>query len=128
MFSYNTSFHSTTHTTPYELLYGIKPRTPSLSATDIQRKFYEESFASEILQILHKAREIAKAHTEGSQIKYKAQHDKNAQPHDFSIGQQVWYSQTDFLNVNQKLAPKWLGPTTIVEINDSVAKLKIFNV
>ena len=127
MFSYNTSYHSTTHTTPFELLYGMKPRTPSLPAADIQRKFYGESFASERLQILQKAREIAKAHIEESQLKYKAQHDKNAQPHDFSIGQQVWYSQTDFLNVNRKLAPKWLGPATIIEVNDSVAKIKLTN-
>ena len=127
MFSYNTSYHSTTHTTPYELLYGMKPRTPSLPATDIQRKFYGESFASERLQILQKAREIAKSHIEESQLKYKAQHDKNAQPHDFSIGQQVWYSQTDFLKVNKKLAPKWLGPATIVEVNESVAKIKLSN-
>jgi hypothetical protein len=127
MFSYNTSYHSTTHTTPYELLYGMKPRTPSLPAADIERKFYGESFASERLQILQKAREIAKNNIEQSQTKYKAQHDKNAQPHDFSIGQQVWYSQTDFLNVNRKLAPKWLGPAIIVEINESVAKIKLSN-
>jgi hypothetical protein len=109
--------NSTTHTTPYELLYGMKPRTPSLPATDIQRKFYGESFASKRLQILQKAREIAKANIEKSQEKYKQQHDKKAEPHTFSIGQQVWCSQTDFLNVNKKLAPKWIGPATIIEIN-----------
>jgi hypothetical protein len=127
MFSYNTSYHSTIHTTPYELLYGMKPRTPSLPATDIQRKFYGESFASERLQILQKAREIAKANIEKSQEKCKQQHDKKAEPHTFSIGQQVWYSQSDFLNVNKKLAPKWIGPATIIEINESVAKLKLPN-
>ena len=127
MFSYNTSYHSTTHTTPYELLYGMKPRTPSLPAADIERKFYGESFASERLQILQKAREMAKHHIEESQGKYKVQHDKNAQPHNFSIGQQVWYSQTDFLNVNQKLAPKWLEPATIVEVNESIVKIKLSN-
>ena len=35
MFSYNTCNHSTTHTPPFELLYGMKPRTPSLPAADI---------------------------------------------------------------------------------------------
>ncbi len=29
-FSYNTSYHSTIQTTPFELLYGMKPRTPSI--------------------------------------------------------------------------------------------------
>ncbi len=51
-FSYNTSYHSTISTTPFELLYGMKPRTPSIPGQDVQRKFYGESFASERLQIL----------------------------------------------------------------------------
>jgi transposase InsO family protein len=44
-FSYNTSYHSTIATTPYELLYGMNPRTPSIPGQDIQQKFYGESFA-----------------------------------------------------------------------------------
>ena len=55
-FSYNTSYYSTIATTPFELLYGMKARTPSLPGQDIQQKFYGESFASERLQILQKAR------------------------------------------------------------------------
>ena len=56
----------------------MKARTPSLPGQDIQRKFYGESFASERLQILQKAREIAKQHIEEKQIDYKSQHDKKA--------------------------------------------------
>jgi hypothetical protein len=63
-FSYNTSYHSTIATTPFELLYGIKPCTPSILGQDIQRKFYGESFAGEHLQILQKARQIAKENLE----------------------------------------------------------------
>jgi hypothetical protein len=39
-FFYNTSYHSMIATTPYELLYGMKPRMPSIPGQDIQRKFY----------------------------------------------------------------------------------------
>jgi len=46
-FSYNTSYHSTILTTPFELLYGMKPCSPSNPGQDIQRKFYCESFARE---------------------------------------------------------------------------------
>jgi hypothetical protein len=126
-FSYNTSYHSTIATTPFELLYGMKARTPSLPGQDIQRKFYGESFASERLQILQKAREIAKQHIEDKQTEYKFQHDKKAKAHDFSMGQQVWYAQTEFLGKNKKLAPKFIGPAQIIDINDAVAKLKLLN-
>ena len=34
MFSYNTSYHSTIMTTPFELLFGLRPRTPTLPGQD----------------------------------------------------------------------------------------------
>jgi len=102
----------------------MKPRTPSIPGQDIQRKFYGESFASERLQILQKARQIAKENIEEKQIQFKEQHDKKAKDHNFSIGQQVWYMQSEFLGKNKKLAPKYIGQATIIEINKSVAKIK----
>ncbi len=42
-FSYNTSYHFTISTTPYELLYGMKPRTPSIPEQYVQRKLYGKS-------------------------------------------------------------------------------------
>jgi len=40
MLSYNTSYHSTIATTPFELLFGNKPRLPSFPNPDIQRLHY----------------------------------------------------------------------------------------
>ena len=56
---------------PFELLYGMKQRTPSWPAQDIQRELYRESFVAEILQILQKARQIAKEHIEEKQNEYR---------------------------------------------------------
>jgi hypothetical protein len=63
----------------------MKPRTPNLPAADIQRKFYGESFASERLLILQKARQSAEQNIEKE--KYKHKHDKKAEPHKLSIEQ-----------------------------------------
>ena len=38
MFSYNTSYHSTTKTTLFNLLYGMKPRLPSFPVEELQRQ------------------------------------------------------------------------------------------
>ncbi len=40
------------------------------------------------------------------------------------MGQKVWYLETNFLGKNKKLAPKYCGPATIIEVNESVAKIK----
>ena len=86
MFSYNTSYHSTIMTTPFELLFGMKPRIPSLPHQDVQRVHYGESFASERVQQLQKARQVAKDNIESKTSQVKAQFDKKALAHNFKIG------------------------------------------
>jgi hypothetical protein len=123
-FFYNTSYHSTISTTPFELLYVMKSRTPTIPGQDVQRKFDGESFAAERLQILQKAKQTAKEQMDEKLQEYKKQHDKNAKDHDFSMGQKVWYLETNFLGKNKKLVPKYCGPAITICINKSVAKLK----
>jgi transposase InsO family protein len=40
MLAYNTSYHSTIATMPFELLFGVRPRLPSLPAPEIQQHHY----------------------------------------------------------------------------------------
>ena len=127
MFSYNTSYHSTIMTTPFELLYGMKPRTPSFPHPDIERVHYGESFVSQRLQILQAARKIAFQHATDNGLNYKNQFDKSATPHSYKLGDQVLYTEYNFLGKNKKLAPKWLGPATIVEVNETNVKIKCSN-
>jgi len=124
-FSYNTSYHSTIRTTPYELLFGMRPRTPNFPAQDLQRIHYGESFASERLRLLKEARRLAEANTNEAQTNYKEQHDKRAKPHDFCIGQKVLYSETNFLNKNKKLAPKWLGPAVVLNTTNTNVTIRL---
>ncbi len=52
MLSYNTSYHSMIATTPFELLFGTKPRLPSFPNPDIQRVHYGEFNSAERYQLL----------------------------------------------------------------------------
>jgi hypothetical protein len=125
MLAYNTSYHSTIATTPFELLFGLRPRLPSLSAPEIQRQHYGESFPAEHLQLLQHARQVARKKAEQQGLNYKLSFDQNAGPHEFKVGQKVWLSDTTSLGKNPKLTPKWVGPYKIVDINDNNAKLEI---
>ena len=49
MFVYNTSFKRTIKTSPYELTYGIEPRTTNFATPDI-RMFYGEDHGTELYQ------------------------------------------------------------------------------
>jgi hypothetical protein len=68
---YNMSYHSTITTTPFELLFGEKPRLPSFLNPDIQHLHYGESTSAEHYQLLQKIRFLAKniASDQGKKIR-----------------------------------------------------------
>jgi len=125
--SYNTSYHSTIATTPFELLFGDKPRSPSFPNPDIQRLHYGESTAAECYQLLQKFRFLAKNIANDNGAKVKDQFDKTAFPHNFAINDLVWFEDFAPLGKNPKLTPKWQGPAKITEVNDTNARLQLPN-
>ncbi len=127
MLSYNTSYHSTIATTPFELLFGEKPRMPSFPNPEIQRTYYGESSAAERYQLLQKLRFLAKNIATDQGGKIKDNFDKSALPHEFKINDLVWYEDYTPLVKNAKLTPKWQGPAKITEINDTNARILLAN-
>ncbi len=69
--SYNTSYHSTIATTPFELLFREKARLPSFPNEDIQKVHYGETSAEERFNLLQKLRKLAhdNAATNGQKTK-----------------------------------------------------------
>jgi hypothetical protein len=127
MLSYNTSYHSTIATTPFELLFGEKPQMPSFPNPDIQRLHYGESTAAERYQLLQKIRFLAKNIASDQSAKIKDNFDKSAFPHDFNINDLVWFEDFAPSGKNPKLTPKWQGPAKITEINDTNVRLQLPN-
>jgi len=124
-FAYNTSYHSTISTTPFELLFGVKARLPSFPNPDIQKIHYGENFAAERLNILNKARTLAKQHAEQKGKVYKDDHDKHARPHTFKQGQKVMLKEMTFLHKNPKLAHQWSGPHEVLQADETNVSLKM---
>jgi len=127
MLAYNISYYSTIAKTPFELLFGVKPRLPLLPVPEIERHHYGESFAAERLQMLHQARKLAQQTATEQGEKYKNSYDQKSAQHKFAIGQKVWLSDTTSIGKNAKLTPSGVGPYKIVDINDTNAKLKFKN-
>ncbi len=125
--SYNTSYHSTIATTPFELLFVEKARLPSFPNEDIQQIHYGETSAAELFNLLQKIR--AKAHLFAAEHgqKLKNNFDKTASAHKFKIGDMVLISNDFYIGKNPKLAPTFKGPGEILNINYTNAKVKINN-
>jgi len=127
MLSYNTSYHSTIATTPFELLFGENSRLPSFPNPDIQRLHYSEFTSAERYQLLQKIRSLAKNIASDNSAKIKDNFDKSAFPHNFKINDLVWFEDFAPLGKNPKLTPKWQGPAKITKINDTNARLQLPN-
>jgi len=125
--SYNTSYHSTIATTPFELLFGEKARLPSFPNEDIQKVHYGETSAAERFNLLQKLRKLAHTNTNEKGEKTKEQYDKNSMPHNFHIGDKVLIANDFDTTKNPKLVPNWKGPGEIIDINDTNAKIKFKN-
>jgi hypothetical protein len=125
--SYNTSYHSTIATTPFELLFGEKARLPSFPNEDIQKVHYGETSAAERFNLLQKLRKLAHTNATERGEKTKEQYDKNSMPHNFHIGDKVLIANDFDTTKNPKLVPNWKGPGEIIDINDTNARIKFKN-
>jgi len=121
--AYNRSYHSTITTTPFELLFGVKPRLPSFPAPEIERQHYGESFAAERLQILQHACKIANQNATEQGTKYKLNYDTKAAPHKFTIGQKIFLTDTTAIGKNSKLSP--FGQALLKSLTSMTTMLKL---
>ena len=69
-------------------------------------------------------RHLAKANAEEKAAEYKEYYDRKTAEHKFKVNDKVWYSETNFLNKNEKLAKKWIGPAILLEVMETTARIK----
>jgi hypothetical protein len=120
---YNTNFHSSLGKSPFEVLYGHKPRhfgiqnTLQPAVTDVEHWLQERQALLPIFR----------QHLERAQQRMCAQADKKRMERQFSVGEQVYlklqpYVQTSVaLRSSQKLAFRFFGPFKILKRVGSVA-------
>ena len=121
---YNTTEHSATGVTPFELLFGRSSTLPSALKRPRELQYNYDDYASELkgrLQTVHQH-----AHKNLVESKSKEHYDKTAGPTKLQAGDKVLlFDETVRRGRSRKLTAHWVGPYTITNIdkvNATIAK------
>jgi hypothetical protein len=119
MLCYNTSRHTSTQFTPYELVFGHIPLLPS-SIGDIEPNVTYGHFINNLKFKLARIRRTARDHIIKSKIRAKKNYDKNINNYEYKINDLVLLKATTTpRSLNKKLTSNWRGPYRIIHIYDN---------
>ena len=113
MFSYNSSIHESTGLSPHELIFGTKAQIPSeFTNQKVQKTFHQH--LNELAYKLTNTQALAADRLRAAKQKSKERYDLKANPQILAPGDTVYYLKEP----RTKLEDEYLGPTTIVRLND----------
>jgi len=121
-FSYNNSYQESIKMALFEALYGRKCRTPLNWVESEERRYYGIDFVNEAEQQVRTIQQ----HLEAAQARQKIYADKRRKPIEFAVGDHVYIKVSPMkgvqrFGVEQKLAPRYVGPYRILERKGNVA-------
>ena len=117
IFSYNTTPHTVTKFTPYELVFGRKSNLPSLLTNCNDPIYTFEDYLTELKTKLQHSFNIARDRILDYKERNKTYYDKKAKPQWYEIGNSVMLQKETFaIDKSKKLQPRYEGPYEILEI------------
>lgn len=125
-FNYNTSPHSVTKFTPYELLFGRKANLPGTLQSKPQPLYNMEDLVKDIRQKFQVSWQLAKENLEKRKQDQCQRRNEKLKSKEYKVGDLVLI----FNEQRKKLDPLWKGPFEITEVkppNITVRKLGVRN-
>ena len=124
VFSYNTTPHTDTQYTPFELIFGKLATIPSFLTTEKSKPIYNyDSYAEEVKFRLKEAHKRANELLQKTKENRKKEFDKKINPGNFKIGDFIYLKRGN----RRKFESNYTGPFEIVETNGVNSKIKIGN-
>ena len=131
LFTYRVAVQESTQASPFYLLYGREPRTPTESALSQPRTPYQIGFpdyCSEMVANLSDAWALAHQNIEKAQRKQKTQYDKRSTKPKIKTGDRVMVLfPNEVKGKSWKLARPYFGPFTVISATSTNAEVKLLH-
>ena len=121
IFAFNTTPHTATGYTPFELLYGRQANLPSTLSTPPKLTYSYDNYAKELRERIRASNRVAKENLKEEKEKAKEYQDRKAKEIRFKVGDKVLlHDETLRRGRSKKLDALWIGPYIILEKNSDV--------
>lgn len=112
-FSYNTSYHRSIKTTPYEMTFGHQAKGPdNINA----KKYFEGDTVEEWAAKFQRIHTNARSCLQEAQDNARKKHDDKSLTKPLQIQQKVWLDHHLFVGKTRKFAHHWKGPYEITRV------------
>jgi len=116
MFTYNTTPHTATGFTPFELMYGLQATLPTALTKQPKQTYSYDDYAQELRERIRATNQLAKDHLKQEKVRAKLQYDKSVNKKIFRVGDKVLlHDETVRRGRSKKLESQWIGPYAIIK-------------
>ena len=128
MFSYNTTPHTVTKFTPYELIFGRRANLPSLLTGSNEPMYTYEDYLSELKLRLSQSFNCARENILNHKEKNKVYYDRQSRPVSYNVGDFVLLERQVFAsNKSKKLQPRYEGPYEVLSVESPNCTIRYKN-
>lgn len=114
-FSYNTTPHTATKISPFELLFGRKANLPSVIFKKPEPLYNYDNYLCELKYRLQNANKIAMESLRLAKIRSKEIYDRTAKQSSYNVQDKVLL-KANHSKIGRPLFEKWIGPFTVMEV------------
>lgn len=114
-FAFNTTPHSATKISPYELLFGRKPNLPAGMSGTPEILYNYDDYLAEIKHKLQNANRVAQDNLQLAKLRSKKYYDKNTETTTYNVGDMVLL-KANHNKIGRPLFEKWAGPYLVTDI------------
>jgi len=118
VYVYNTTVHTTTGYTPFELVYGFRSEVPSALREAPAVQYNYDNYLTELRGRLQSSHEVARQRLICRKEKSKEYYDKDSETLEVRVGQKVLlFDETVRRGRSKKLSPQYVGPYEVLAVD-----------